>query len=503
MKRTDTKWLFACFAAFSVVLCGGNFANGQQPVKDLPINQLTSYKGEEFLLIGSAMRGAGEPVIAINPKDPNNIIVGAMASLNYVEGEPIPSGFKDLNWNAVVTYRNTLESSKALFAITYDRGRTWRMVEDPFRDYFKMNGIADTSVGFGKDGRMFIGAMNFFPQNATPLMRANELEPSPGLLYGNTDIAWSDDAGKTWSLPVHVMGQATPQEEYGPGVKPRFQGKTPYDRPFLVIDQSTGTLYIPGNGSGGEPVHPETFIRASDDNGKTFGLVYAYDSPDYPESGMAARPAAANGVLGVAYTASSVPSSTGAKCPCIVFGLSRDEGKTFERYVAQSNVAIARGFNGLGAPALAADPSHPGRFAVMSLNEGSTEMLIYVTADYGKTWKGPVRAGGTPGATINRPDIAYSPRGELAVMWLAAKPDQSFTAWSALSHDGGEQFSKPIEVSTAPSPARAAIKDRGNNWDGNDLSSIVVDEDFAHIVWADGRSGFLGTWYARVPISSY
>jgi len=33
---------------------------------DLPVNQATSYKGEEFLLIGDANRGGGEPVIAIS-----------------------------------------------------------------------------------------------------------------------------------------------------------------------------------------------------------------------------------------------------------------------------------------------------------------------------------------------------------------------------------------------------------------------------------------------------
>jgi hypothetical protein len=32
---------------------------------------------------------------------------------------------------------------------------------------------------------------------------------------------------------MHVMGQATPREEYGPGLKPVFRGKTPYDRPFI------------------------------------------------------------------------------------------------------------------------------------------------------------------------------------------------------------------------------------------------------------------------------
>ena len=494
-------WLCAGIVTFIAVSGGIGPAKAQS---DLPVNQLTSYKGEEYLLIGNSVRGAGEPVIVINPKDPNNIIVGAMANLNYVEGEPIGVGQQRVSIEARVKYRNTPGSSISTYAVSHDRGKTWELFNDSFRDTFKMNGTADAFVGAGAHGTLFIGAMNFFPLNATPEMLVQEREPDPGLLFGFTDIASSKDEGKTWSTPAHVMGQSNSQAEYGPGLKPLFRGKTPYDRPFLITDQSTGTIYIPGNGSGGEPPHRETFLRASRDNGKTWGLIYAYDSLDYPQGDRASRPAAANGVLGVAYVASSVPSNEGGKCPCLVFGASRDEGKTFERHVVKYELPQQQGFNGGGNPSLAADPSHPGRFAVMTLTAGNTEMQVYVTDDYGKTWKGPVHAGSTPGATILRPDIAYSPRGELAVMWLAVNAaDQTYTCWSAVSHDGGSAFSRSLQVSEGVSPPRSAIKDRGNNWDGDDLSSVVADNDYVHIVWADGRAGFLGAWYARVPLAGY
>ena len=65
-------------------------------------------------------------------------------------------------------YRNTPGSSITTYAVTNDRGRTWRFFNDPFRDYFKMNGTADAFVGAGTDGTLFIGAMNFFPLNASP-----------------------------------------------------------------------------------------------------------------------------------------------------------------------------------------------------------------------------------------------------------------------------------------------------------------------------------------------
>ena len=148
------------------------------------------------------------------------------------------------------------------------------------------------------------------------------------------------------------------------------------------------------------------------------------------------------------------------------------------------------------------DPSHPGRFAIMTPGRES-ELLVFTTDSYGESWKGPIRAGRTPGADVTRPDIAYSSAGTLALMWLAVNRDRSYTAWSAISRDGGTRFSPPLKVSRAPSPSRASIRFRGNNWDGDDLSSLAVDDEFVHIVWADGRAGFLGAWYARVPLASY
>src|SRR5512136_1122197 len=170
-----------------------------------------------------------------------------MANNHYVEGAPLGVGQQRITVEARVKYRNTPGSSITVFAVSHDRGRTWRYFEDTFRDTFQMNGTADAFVGVGADGTLFAGAMNFFPRNATPEMLELEREGAgfPGLLFGAIDICWSRDEGKTWSTPVHVMGQATKDDEYAPGVKPEHKGKTPYDRPFLETDLSTGVIYIP------------------------------------------------------------------------------------------------------------------------------------------------------------------------------------------------------------------------------------------------------------------
>ena len=56
--------------------------------------QTEEFKSDEYLILGSPNRGAGEPMVVVNPKDSNNIIVVAMATLNRLPtGEtPLPRG---------------------------------------------------------------------------------------------------------------------------------------------------------------------------------------------------------------------------------------------------------------------------------------------------------------------------------------------------------------------------------------------------------------------------
>ena len=57
-------------------------------------SQSEEFKSDEYLILGSPNRGAGEPMVFVNPKDSNNIIVVAMATLNRLPtGEtPLPRG---------------------------------------------------------------------------------------------------------------------------------------------------------------------------------------------------------------------------------------------------------------------------------------------------------------------------------------------------------------------------------------------------------------------------
>jgi hypothetical protein len=78
---------------------------------------------------------------------------------------------------------------------------------------------------------------------------------------------------------------------------------------------------------------------------------------------------------------------------------------------------------------------------------------------------------------------------------------ETYEIWSAISHDGGKTFSTPKKVSTERSPGIS--RRRGMSEHGSDFISVAVDDDFVHMTWFDNRSGFMGTWYGRIPIVDY
>src|SRR2546425_10227537 len=111
------KLLFrAMLATLGCMAC----AVAQTPANDVP-------KSEEYLLLGSPNRGAGEPIIFVNPKDSSNIIVAAMATLNRLptgETPIIPRGTPAATLLRVKEL-STPDGSRTDVAITRDGGKTW------------------------------------------------------------------------------------------------------------------------------------------------------------------------------------------------------------------------------------------------------------------------------------------------------------------------------------------------------------------------------------------
>jgi len=263
-----------------------------------------------------------------------------------------------------------------------------------------------------------------------------------------------------------------------------------FDRPWVDVDQSTGTVYA----SGANIADHERFITASTNRGQSFGTIYAVDSPTYPSGGLPSGTiAAANGVVAVAYTAAKAP---GAKCPCVIFETSTDHGATFTRHIVPVHNAAAT-----ERPFVTADAGAKGQYALAILDSTGTKNQVYVTDNSGTTWHGPTQVAEAPANQRFKPWLSFGTSGQLTLVWRTLYGNGTYDVWAAVGREEGQRevFSAPLRVSSAAAPYPPLSK----QGEGDDFSFITAGRQYVHVGWGDSRNGPTQFWYARIPLSSF
>lgn len=468
---------------------------------------------EEYLLLGDATRGAGEPMVAIDPTDPKNIVAVAMGNL--------------FNLKSSVRSFELPRSTIAWLAVSHDAGLSWKIGELPImRD--DLVRCSDAFVDVTQDGRFLAGCMDM--QVAVPR-------------FGAAALVVSYDRGDSWGPPVNTISSLS-VDKYAPGLKPRIIGAEPFDRPFTSIDDSAGIVYVEARGGqaevGASPgqFRPQSYITASTDGGKSFGTIYSWDSKDYPQSLRGISTTAGHGEAAVVYIASKAPAKEKTSCPCAVMGITKDMGKTFAYHVLKNFTPVpapgaqgagpggrgpggpnagteglgrggANAGGGGGSPsgglaALSADFTKEGRYAILKygVQNGRPMFWVTVSEDHGQTWSPFVTAATSTDATAfdRQVDFKFGRNGLLAMAWRAVYADGSYDLWTAISKDGGHSFSDPYRVSRAKSPSNIP---HGTTAQNDDVASLSMSNENLYVVWGDQRAGFLGTWFGRVALSAY
>jgi hypothetical protein len=401
------------------------------------------------------------------------------------------------------------------------------------------NGLGDPVEASGPDGSIYAGGVEAHAV-------ATSTPPFLSVPQGAILVSRSTDGGKTFGPNSSVLSDLELQGMINRGMSPSLGGigVNPFDRPWMVVDQSTGDVYV------STTAHPQRYVAISRDHARTWGRIEALDCNElslpnshhdvtcgaYPESG-GGNIAAAHGVLAAAYIAGAAPGRT---CPCVVFETSTDAGAHWSRHVvfdnlpAGSNVFVAADSYHKGRYAVVLLPGHqvPGGLAGLPASRNvPQEVQVVTTGDSGLSWSDPTALGNEPVTHItNRPWIAYTsvrqgddgPTGVLAVLWRNAYPPYNpgsglvpgtQNVFVAVSRNNGKTFSDPVQLNSSPSPPPDPAQ-----FAEDDVSWVAVTTQYVYGAWGDWRatpgnpvssppslppSGELNSWIARVPLHSF
>jgi hypothetical protein len=448
---------------------------------------------------------SGEPEIAINPTNPNNLYIDH-ATFAVPPGGGMPNLFSPPPPHSCGGY------------LSLDRGVTWQPGFLPFTP--QANPIPpnvtvwpsqceDGIDAFGPDGTLYAGGDTTigFGVAALQVPCPPNSAAAPGTtgpclqLPGDDPFARSTDGGKTWTQLPYPIGS------HGYGLGSAFGGSDPnfdfapnsghpidtYDRPFLAVDQSNGTVYV----SSQNILDHERFVTASATKGDSWGPIYAVDSPTYPQSGFASNISVQDGVLTLSYTAAAAPG--GCTATCLVFETSTDFGATWTR----NTVPLVNAHNP-PSPFIAADPTGHGHYALQVFDSTETVNQVYTTRDFGATWQGPTNVT-EPGGNVHfKPWLSFGPSGQLALVWRTwegapnqpTTPYDVFVATGRIQGANGAVFTSPMELGSPATPF-------GTGGGGDDFSQVQVDNQYVHAAWGDSRSGLTQVEYARIPLPAF
>ena len=372
---------------------------------------------------GEGFRSPAELSLAINPADPENVVVVSLAA-------GPASGPQTTNYAYV----------------SRDGGLTWKTIMAP-NPQGRTQG--DDAVTFDARGRAYRSYISFEGIRVARPARA----------WNGIFVSRSDDGGLTWYPPVPVVDHINTVEPFE-------------DKPWLVTDNAPGSphrgnLYLAWTrfdvyGSADPADSTQILFSRSLDQGKSFSVPFrisdsggdAVDSDDTVEGAVPAV-----GPNGEVYVAWAGPQG-------IVFDRSTDGGWSFgeDRVIADNpggwDIPLPGMARHNGMPVTEVDLSQgPDRGTVyvswIDVRNGDPDVFVTASRDGGDTWEAPVRVNDDPrgnGRAQLFTWMAVDPvDGSVNLVFLDRRntegPAQEVTV--ARSTDGGRTF-RNLRVNQEP-----------------------------------------------------
>jgi hypothetical protein len=458
-------------------------------------------------LVGLALArmagGAEAPKITVGP----NILVSRDGDVPHVEliVATSPHTVKNLVGAAITATRPTGGWACRAYSST-DGGATWKASEFPEQVEW---GGGDPQTAFTIQG--------------TALMVALTMNKSDvGKDCASMHVWRSENGGVTWQPATEIpCGPSWDHEQIVVDTtKGRYAGRiyigALYDYPVYRVgvfrSDDDGRSWIgpaeAANGGGTIGINDVTPMVLSDGT-----LVVPYgDFPFLPEKRPTKGMATAN-FWTVASTDGGVTFSTPRKAVSQTWNLDDKETKVagFGKFAADVE-----------------GPKFRDRMYTTweDARSGKYKILFSYSADRGKTWSAPkpVDTSSPASASQWQPAIAVNKDGVVAVTWFDGRNPsdwKEYHQYLAVSVDGGESFTAPVAVSSAPShpdgPGNSQLSpmvwvhegqislsliSAASRWgSGGDYMGLAADKaGVFHPFWADARSGTFQVYTADVRV---
>lgn len=391
--------------------------------------------------ISSLLSFDGEPYIAVNPANQNNIIAG---------------------WMRVRTDGKVWIATKASF----DKGLTWSPISFMPHDNV-INGSADVSITFHNSGVAYISWINF---RQTPDV------------YGHVFLSKSTDGGLTWGVPNMVIGSSDSTD-------------TPFDRPWVAVDNSggvnDGTIYVTSMTAYWNGGQHHIYLRTSDDQGITWSTIKQVDTTGFSTGQLTASYGGISigndGKAYIAFLSYDQPVSPYVRYYCVT---TTNKGETFQ-YNLVGNATISGGSDFTKAWSISANPTVTGN-AVLSWvdkRNGDYDILVSQTFDGGLSWSTPMRVNDDPISNGIEQDMvwaSFSPTGKFGMAWRDRRLNGTgitvpFDIYATVALDTSLNFSPNTKITSVASPYF-------NVPQGNSFIGIAMSDSSIFMNWGDYRN---------------
>lgn len=439
------------------------------------------------LLVAKGPRPVNEPSIAINPKDPLNLIAGAN---DYGPGD---------SWAGVY--------------VSKDGGHKWTQGYIP--GYPKdtrpspLTGhttAGDAVIAFAPDGTAYYAGLAF--RRAT-VGGSGTLVGGASLTYidgASLFVARSRDGGTTWDqIVVPQIGIGAELLAVTPAQVALIESMILHDKEWITVGPD-GTVYMTWTAYKFSVVAPDAStasylafeapikLTKSVDQGKTWSDPITLSSAKVNQGSVPV--VAPDGTLVVAWA--SYGDDLEEKVAQMVVRTSHDKGATFSSPVTVAtlkSVEPAHRTRTGTFPSLAVDTSdeaHRGRLGMVWAGNvtGDADVFLSQSLDAGATWTEPIRVNQDPignGRAQYMPFVAAAPDGTLHVVYFDGREDVRNTLIGVYvaSTSDGKAF---VEQAVTDAPF-VADQDgfNGANFLG-DYLGMAASARGVYPIWPDTRS---------------